>query len=718
MVGALAQLSMSSMHSTAKKHWQKRAHFAAYAGIQEGLAKLNSNAAWTGKIEDRTVPGTTDLVYTVEFDNNADGTEGRFANDGITWLPQGTVYLFSVAALGDREESGVAGFAALIGPQRPRFSYAVFANSNIHLDGSQVHEWDPTGVTGGSQDTAHVVTNMSAPDLPSFQYGIEHINGSSTHGQLRVGVGGSNALVNTSGSGNYAGFAVSEEHKTLTPFQEPLNVPPMYLPDEIKTIDDSTPNSDPNDSPGDPYTLRPGSYGTLNVNGSRTLRLRPNAEDGSVYVFQNLNMTSGTSIELETHPDHPVLVYIRQSATLNGVNVNTAGDPDPALLQFYFTGGGSNFVFNDSQGVFVAAGHGMFFQAQNSQVRGSVMGNRVRMLNSILHFDVRLRGVPLQGQGQFVLLDLVEVTHSVAVVALEEATAAAAATMGAPPPAPPAPVNPLPPNQDEEITGPAVSVVGGPAPCGTCGMANGHDPKCPENICGMCGEAGGGHDPGCPVLQCGECGQTGGSHAPGCSLARCAECNGGEGFHEQGCSQGEQQCLECGMTGGSHTVQCPNNLCGDCGRGGGDHDQTCPTLEAPCDRCGETGGNHQPGCAEEPCSECGGQNGNHQQNCSTQPCSACGQTGGTHDSSCTIGGIQCADCGVVGGGHTPECSNNPVEECHSCGQVDGAHSSGCVYYTCEYCQLTGTHIPECYYNYCSNGTPGCGANHQMDEHCY
>ena len=464
MVGAVGNLSANNLQNVAKQHWQKKARFAAYAGVQHGLAELVQDDTYDSLMDKIPLNGDNDLLYTVEFYNNVSGSTGRWANPpkNDIWVPAGTCYIFSVASLRNRENAGVSGFAALVGPQRPKFSHALFGGDKVTLANSEVLEHDPDGMTDSSvDDTANIGTNRDMAAAPPLNFGIE-ATGSTVEGQLRVGVGAPLSLVNVN-STTHQGIAAAEEAKILSRFEKNGlalgTAPPTPWTGTV--------------------TLLAGAYGDITVPDGVTLTLAPNGGRTN-FSFGSLTLDAGSRVSLDPAftTEDPACVYIQGAGNFNGtaakpVLINaadTAPATAPALLQIYFEGqdpsdgatvpGVLNMTYvgnptTDMSSQFLVAGHDLTLTASNCDFVGAVTGNLVTFNSSTMRYDVRLRGVPMAGTAQFALLNNSEVPKVVADAAAEVATTLGASAPAASSPVPTAPVPTSPAPTSPAPTSPA-----------------------------------------------------------------------------------------------------------------------------------------------------------------------------------------------------------------------------------------------------------------------
>ncbi|MCA9779869.1 MAG: hypothetical protein KC800_24240, partial [Candidatus Eremiobacteraeota bacterium] len=213
VAGAIGTMARSTVTSVNKSYWQSRAKYASKAGMQHALSLLRTNNLYNTDIPRTPVAGDPDLTYEVTIFNNVGGTTGQYAPDNKTWVPPGTVFLYAIGQVRERANSGTAGFAALVGPQRPTFDDAAFATESISILNAEVWALDVDNVTAGVNDAA-LSTNSIVNNSIS-------VTGSTVQGDLRSGIGSDpNTAINVSGS-TVGDKEVLEETKVVTAFAPP-----------------------------------------------------------------------------------------------------------------------------------------------------------------------------------------------------------------------------------------------------------------------------------------------------------------------------------------------------------------------------------------------------------------------------------------------------------------------------------------------------------------
>ena len=206
----------------------------------------------------------------------------------------------------------------------------------------------------------------------------------------------------------------------------------------------------------------------------------------------NDGITPGAS----PNEEFPIKVYVTGDAHFEGdnfVNWNeTNAEPEfPGALQFYFTDeepinpSGSQFTIDNNQKIaMTAAGENLQFSVngsglENTEIYGSIIADRVSLITARLFYDLRFRGVCLDGEAELSLISTTEVPQPIAVLGLESAAPAATGAAASPPPAPdPPPPSPGAPGAIAPATGPVAAgpYGAGPGPGPGPGAAPGGGP--------------------------------------------------------------------------------------------------------------------------------------------------------------------------------------------------------------------------------------------------
>lgn len=436
VAAAVGSLSQRHLISVATQSWQKQARYAAYSGVQDGLEHLATDRHWSAPLREVPLSDEGGVEYSVQFDNNLSGSEGRYAPDNVTWIPAGSAYMFSLGVIPNRASEGVAAFAAVVGPQQMKFNHAIFGTERVIVDGSKVRDWDPERVSEGGDLQAHVGTNSNTVLAAHPSSPLVASNGAHIEGELRIGVGGSLDLIADAGA-SHQGKKISDEAKVLT------DIPPFV--DVFTMTGTLTLPATPNRTGYIGYLLHPGVYEDVIVPAGATLLLAPVAAErpeGSgqiralnTYSFQNLTLEPGASIAVQGAPgpgrippndSYPIKVYVRESMMLQGNNTaNWNSDTDTPFkaeaLQVYFAGNDTRLRASGapSKLSLTVAGSDLLAELDNVQFYGAVLGKDVRLTNSSLYYDLRLRSVPLEGVGELAIQSLVELPTSMAQISAE-----------------------------------------------------------------------------------------------------------------------------------------------------------------------------------------------------------------------------------------------------------------------------------------------------------
>lgn len=452
VAGSIGTLTQMTVRATNEDYWESQAGYAARAGLNHALSLLSTNPNHGTDIPNTPMTGDPGLTYEVEILNNMAGPD-RYAPDNTTWVPTGTVWIYSVGRVRERTESGIAAFAALVAPQRPVFNHAAYVQESLRiLNGAQVLEYDPSSITPTPADDARVATNSTAANSVI-------VADSTVEGEVLSGVGsnpGSAIQITNSTTG---AARASEEAKIISEMIVPPGMPPSG-PDVVVTAFAAE----------NPIYLRPGTFNDLIAQVGATVKLQPLDPTNQTYYFTGDIVLRYAVLEIPTNLDNPVKIYVDGNVHMVDCVVNN-DTGDPVKLQIYQTGantGGPAKTFHISSTTspsatgasFIAAGANTNFTLDNRAVlQGALIGRNVTVENnSLLYYDVRLRGVAADGQGEMTIISEVQPPQGEVVEAYNgSTTVGTSANPPAPPPPPPAPPG-IPPNNAATTTGPAPAV--------------------------------------------------------------------------------------------------------------------------------------------------------------------------------------------------------------------------------------------------------------------
>jgi hypothetical protein len=442
---AISILMNQRFHSINLRQAQSRAKFAAQAGVTRSLQELSNNIFWDAGFGATPLEGDAELTYQVEVFNNFSGTDGQYAPDGKTWVPQGTVWVRSVGTMG-QVSSGSVGLIGMVGQYRPTFDHAVFGDRQVTITGTSLIQ----NVAGGGQ--ADVGSNaLGGP-------AIQITSGSSVSGKALCAptADPSDPQVILVSGATVGGKEAANETKVVLPF-----------PNKTGVLD---PNTDLvlNEASGEnTYNLWPGDYTDITINKNCTLVLSaPDAGGlGRYHLSGDLTVNEGGTIRVENvNPDYPVTLYVKGNINFTKaiIGLDENSNPlEPQSLQIYFTEDPNNpgpdasvMTMNDSTGYFVSAGDTADYNLTGSNLTGAIIGRTITFNSSQAYYEETLRNVPLQGQGDVTLLLEDDVPPSVAQEIAEG---------NPPPPEPPTEPDPkdppAPPEEEPDQPGVVTDVV-------------------------------------------------------------------------------------------------------------------------------------------------------------------------------------------------------------------------------------------------------------------
>lgn len=339
---------------------------AATAGLDAAAAELKSNPTWATGFDQVLLPHSGGS-YSMTFDatrtdlpwstNNSTGTSpvSGWSNRSV---PGGLMHLVSVGSF-----QGLRSVQeALLAPASAPFGLGVMG----HLTGGTlgkdvlVDAYDPR--LGPYPDSR--IANGTGIGTNSTSRGAISLGaGSVVQGRVRIGPGGTSAVV--SGTGTYQGLLVP-----TTAYPIPVVAPPSSFGRDSLSLNGTR-------------TLAPGAYRDLNTSANTTLVL-----SAGNYVFRRINANAGFEIVVDSGP---VNLFFTQGATLGaGARLNTAGPPENLMLHGAGSGRSVSFSMgNGSTGQFdLIAPQCSFVLGTDCEVFGSVMsrvfnlGDRTRF-----HYD-------------------------------------------------------------------------------------------------------------------------------------------------------------------------------------------------------------------------------------------------------------------------------------------------------------------------------------------
>lgn len=414
LAGSVGLITVSNLEQSTTKFEQKRARYAAIAGLQLSLLEFRSDPMWpSGSMglappePSVALPNHPGLEYRIQVLNNVDEAADRIpavkAPDG-SWVPGMSVWVESTGAVkGSDVEYAVV---ALVSRARPKFNEAAYGYGDIELKGK-------TLVDGYDSSTGPYAESFDAGDSSTWSQdgsvgsdtGITIGANSVVDGDASVSpAGASGGTPNIASAGTLTGSElIAERAKLDIDFR-----PPSHL--THSTTDVSAPS-------GGSVSLLPGSYRTIDLQPGSTLQLAP----GTYYVSEDF-LADGAHIVSSGTESDPVVIYVGQSMELtNGSVVNSGAAGNPKTLELYFTdedtSGGSPsstlVMRGDSHLSAVAAGRFLTATIEGSELYGALIAEGVITENTGaglkpeeqpgLHYDTSLKNRPLSGMGTWTI---------------------------------------------------------------------------------------------------------------------------------------------------------------------------------------------------------------------------------------------------------------------------------------------------------------------------
>lgn len=461
IVFAIGALSTQNLRNISGKYWEERARFGALAGVNRAMTELTADETWNAGYTDEQLEGDPDVTYSVQVFNRMDQL-GAFAPDNRTWVPEDAVWIHAVATLNNRRNSGVSSLVSLVGEQRPVFNHAIFVVQTLILDNSQTLAWHPLAMGDGD---AWIGTQSTANNA------VQVRNNSFVDGDVLTGVdpqGTANPFSLDGSSNIFGDHKASEETVVVTKFVSPVEenkIPPFGpgAPAEMTMTSAALPAGAQIHPSGtitagfQTMTLDPNGgglgepYGPVNLDFNQELRL---TSGGTYYIQGSIDLRDGARLTVDPSVDgsDPAVVYIDQQLVAhNGaqINWNSASDQpgEPRALQIYCT---SRVTANDQEVHLQSTDRvSMLYGGEKSNVfmkdasmYGGIIARTVSCEDSRIFYDVRNRGVKMNGRGEMTIL-------STSLESSAEASAAVASDTttnpGTPPPPAPPPATTAPP---------------------------------------------------------------------------------------------------------------------------------------------------------------------------------------------------------------------------------------------------------------------------------
>jgi hypothetical protein len=439
VIFAIATMSSRHMNNVVGEYWEDRARFGAISGVHRCLTELANDPTFAGAMADMPLDGDPDVTWSVTVENNVSNATGVYASDNRTWVPPGAAYIHSIGKMRSLATSGVTSVAAIISPQRPVFNDALFGTVSVEMDKSQTVSWYP-GTFG--KELAHVATNAIVDNVIKIVGGSK-VDGDAVSGVDPVGTG--NPVFVDGGSTVVGSIRKADETKVTSAFVSPVSGPvtPTITGGPLAA----------------PQVLTPGAYGPIELNGTAVT-----LNGGGSYYFQNyFDMRNNAELNIVATLDNPVRIYFNSSCVIwNGCKVNwnkgTNTPNAPRLCQIYKAqdGTASEMHISEVDSVaFVSAGENMDVYITDAILHGSIIGKIIKAKASVIRYDTRLKGVPLDGTGGFEILSMVVENKNEPPAAAPPPAPPPVAVNPPPPAAGPAPAAPPPPSSPPPPPGPA-----------------------------------------------------------------------------------------------------------------------------------------------------------------------------------------------------------------------------------------------------------------------
>lgn len=378
---AMSSSSFAILRASTRQIVEDRTQAAADAGLEVGLAQLQTNSSYAGNTT-KTLLGDGPETYRVQVLRSP-----SLLPNGQP-IPSDCSY---VIGIGERAGVTTASSVALIRPPGSvKGLDAIFADKIAITALSIVNSFDSRVSYTARTRNANVVTNSTDPG--SVMVGLL----CSVFGTVQVGPGGKveSGPVNPLSVTAFSDFTVwhnlLSQITTTTTMTSTKSVPPVILP--------ANPTGGTNLNILTNTTLVPGTYGNL----ACAVACNINLQGGATYVFDNLSLTALCSLKVVG--TEPVKVYVKSRADLLGAITVNQGRA-PSLLQIYM---GDGSTYTQSGASFVDA---VIYGPEATVVTdlattlyGAIVANNVTMLGaSIVNYDEALKDFVLSSTASQVL---------------------------------------------------------------------------------------------------------------------------------------------------------------------------------------------------------------------------------------------------------------------------------------------------------------------------
>ncbi|MEW6282235.1 MAG: hypothetical protein AB1758_26755, partial [Candidatus Eremiobacterota bacterium] len=398
----------------------EQCRYAALAGLQRGLFELATNTGIVlftdppqnppPEIDDRLATDPK-LRYKVQL--LANGTPNTIKAPDGSDIPPGSVYVYSVGYIeGTTVYMSVSGFSALAVRAKPIFDFAALGDSQVTInDDTRVDAWDST--TG----TYPGALPFDPANPATYSFGASLATNSAAQGALKV-------FGNTQVDGNLVvgpdasdpAAVIQMGGGVMLTGQQQVAPGTRRIPLWETTLDPNAATTSVTVPPGSSQTLSPGPYRDLKVGqqgatGRATVYLQP----GEYYFDQGIDLGQA-DLMMEPGSLGPAVIYVGGDVLIGDqsrVNHDPATAPNarPSQVQLYFVNKNDALTIQGgSVAQFVAAGSTMSATVDSSELFGGIMAQDVTVQGSgsKLHYDLSLKGMPLNGQGRWALVGVKE----------------------------------------------------------------------------------------------------------------------------------------------------------------------------------------------------------------------------------------------------------------------------------------------------------------------
>ena len=412
--GAIYTLTRKNLIDVSSEYWKDRARYAAQAGVQHALIKLNNDSTWNVSLLDQPVKENPELSYDIEILNNLHATPSdpvvNDPYDGLV-IPPGTCWIRATGKMSDRVSVSSSSMVKLVGGQRPIYNHSVFTMGPMTLN----------NVTSTEFDSDPATAPPMVPGNPQAHIGTNSVTNNSVSGNLttlagHVFVGVSTAAANLT---NVATVTIPVGSSKL--ISEKATLVPRYRFGDL-------PAGTPDDAPlaGATIVMNEGGYVyrgsglTLAPTGG-TVQFGP----GTIMVYGDLTIADGTTIECTGNPAAApaepangctTLYVIGGDLTIgDNVTMNTGlnfGD-DPQQLQIAMGTYKSVNNGGDPRTVTIGTGADLYclisgFTANvttnGGDIHGALLVDELTANNTNFIYDVSLRDQLTESSGEIAVL--------------------------------------------------------------------------------------------------------------------------------------------------------------------------------------------------------------------------------------------------------------------------------------------------------------------------